>query len=897
MALSEANQLKATAELEAQLSVLRPKAEAAEALEKDVRRLQEQLSASEELRAAHEALKKETNALKEQLKELQSKSGQPVKPVDTKAAGKGQSLADGELQALLRERDELRERVRALEKNMAAASGTTMQGDTVHPTGKEAPAQRGSGGALPAKKPLPPLPKREHAASAEPAAAEFPAGEKGDETSPEETVVGLLPPVAAKAVDAQEPRATEPATGSEGLPPKKLEPSVGKTAPSLKAGEEPHTGQKGEEAGGSYKTLPKSAKKPPPPPHKPAEKDTKVPPPPKKAPPVEAPSGDLVELTSEVKGNLEKEIASLREQLAAAEELKTTHEALQREFIALQGELKSLKAQAKASESEEKVETGEPAEPQPQETELLRKERNTLRERVAALEAELSNLRASEAHGVAIPKTKGTLPPKLRPGKSPLPAKAPKQADAKAYAQTSGRAGERKDESRLSSTETEVGDSGAESSPAEERVAELTERLQRAKRRVRNLVIKCNALVELEKERDALRSQLESLQAKHEAISKLHEKEAKDKLAVAGADKAEADSMLKSASAAALSASAVASTVADDPEGVATMNRSLTTQSSSALLDVQPPADWAEKYEKVKAQRDKVYQAYKAQKERITSLEEEEAITKERLERVERLYQETKEELEIVTRPPKQREGAESAGILSWLGGGAHDEKPPEEQKLRARLELLQQRLQKALAENEALSSKLAQMRSPRGDSAAGGEATTEQSQGRPSQHLSPHTVSKGAGSEALSAKDPSATHPGPVRGEDSEAERKSLTELQQQVKQKDAQIEKYKAEILKLKASAVPVSGESSVAAELAKKEQELQAKTAELEKVTKDASDKEALIREKTEEVKTLKARLEALEKEKRQALDDNSALKKELETLQKELEGGKLSTTTAP
>ena len=635
---------------------------------------------------------------------------------------------------------------------------------------------------------------------------------------------GVLSPVPAAAAEAG---ATASPVGGKFPPPMKLEPSVGKTALSS-TGKKSSISKKAEQPIKHGETLPKRANKAPPPPPKLAESDTKVPPPPKKAPPVEAPTGDGVGFNAEAKGNLEKEIASLREQLAAAGELKKTHEALQKEFESLQGELRALKAQAKGGGIEVKPETGEVENSERHESELLRTERNSLKERVAALEAELSTLRGAQSREVE------TSPPKLEPGQSPLPAKTPKEAGTKAKeAQTPEVDGERKGETPLSSAdaeaakedtdgeakpvlhpekqaagegppskatllteevlsksdaETEEGDSEMDTSPAEERVAELTERLHRAKRRVRNLVIKCNALVEMEKERDALRSRLESLQAKHEAISKLHEKEAKGKSAMTGADKSEGSDMLKSASAVTLPVSAVASTVADDPESVSTTKTGLTTQSSSALLDVRPPADWAAKYEKLKAQRDKVYQAYKAQKERLTKLEEEETITKEKLERLERLYEDTKEELEIATRSPKQREGTESTGILSWLGGGAHDEKTPEEQKLRARLELLQQRLQKALAENEALSDKLAQMRtspagSPRGDREAGDQATSQESQGTDSQHLSPDAVVKKEGSVPLRTKAVIAAPPGSFRGGDSvdsDAERKSLAQLKE---------------------------------------------------------------------------------------------------------------------
>ncbi|CDJ49663.1 hypothetical protein, conserved [Eimeria brunetti] len=950
MAMTEAKQLKATAELEAELTVLRPKAAAVELLEKDIKRLQEQLSASAELRMAHEALKKETEALKEQLNELQSKAGHPVELSGAKAGGKGQIPVAGELEAVLRERDELRERVRVLEKELTAVVGSTTQPSTMHITAKESPAQSGPAQALSTKKPPPPLLKQGQATvlqkQAKSPAAALPGGEKGDKASPEDTgeevirkAADVTPPTTAKPASAQEKGTTEATICGKGLPSKTVEPSVGKMASFSKAGTEPPTIKQGDEMGRSAEGSPKTAKKPPPPSPKPAVKGTKVPPPPKKAPPVEAPLDDGIGLTGEAKGNLEKEIESLREQLTAAGDLKRTHEALQKEFEALQGELKALKAQTKANGAEEGAERDEAAILDPHETELLRRERNTLRERVAALEAELSTFRAVQVQGVTIPKTKGSLPSKAKPGKSPLPGKVPKHASGTAKeAHTSEAAAERKDESPLTSgdteaakqdthdeaksglsprkgatgevppnkaslltqeilsksdAETEVGDSDTEPSPAEERVAKLTERLQRAKRRVRNLVIKCNALVEMERDRDALRSRLESLQAKHEAISNLRDKTGKDDPGMAGGDKAKGtDTLLKSASAAALSASGVASTVADELEGVSTMDTGLTTQSSSALLDVRPPADWVAKYEKLKAQRDKVYQAYKAQKERISSLEEEEAITKEKLEKLERLYQETKEELDVVTRPPKQREGAESTGILSWLGGGAHDEKTPEEQKLRARLELMQQRLQKALSENQALNNELAQMRtssaeSLRGDRAAEGEATRGESQGRAPQHLSPDAAMEGAAHAPLTAKAPSATPSGSLHGEDSETQRKSLADLQEQIKQKDAQIEEYKAKILELKATVVPVPGATSAAAELTQKEQELQAKSAELAKLKEEALEKDSLIKEKMEEVTTLKARLEALEKEKLQALNENSALKKELETVQRELE----------
>ncbi|CDI74028.1 hypothetical protein, conserved [Eimeria praecox] len=952
-AVSEANQPNAPAELQADVEVLKAKAAAAEALEKDIRRLQEQLRASEELRAAHEALEKETEALKEQLRELQSKAGQQKDLEETKSAGKGQLLTASEIEAVLQERNELRERVRDLEKEVAAAAGSAAQPSAMPLTTKKAVEQKGPGKSLPSdSKPPPPLPRRGQASSAKPAAVALPAGEEAGKPSPEETgevvskVGGVLSPAAKIANGEQEPGATKTFVGGKGPPPKKLESSLGKKPLPPKAGKELLLSKKAEGSEGPAEPLRKSTKKAPPPPPKPAENDTKVPPPPKKAPPVVSTSGDRVELNGESASNLEQEIASLRERLAAAEGLKKTHESLQKEFEALQEELKALKTQAKASGTEEKAQTSEAEILEPQETEQLRKERNTLRERVAALEAELSTLRAAGAQVVTIPKTKGSLPSKVKPGKPPLPAKVPTQAISTAKdVLISGAAGDGKDEGPVisagaeaakeethheaklgspsmkgvalegrlnkesllteevlskSDAETEEGDSEGESSPAEERVAELTERLYRAKRRVRNLVIKCNALVEMEKEREALRNQLESLKAKHEANIKLHEKEAKDKPAMTVVDKAEdSATMLKPASAVTLPSSAVASTVADDLEGMSTMKTGLTTQSSSALLDVRPPADWAAKYEKLKAQRDKVYQAYKAQKERITSLEEEEAITKERLEKLERLYRDTKEELDIATRPPQQVEETESTGILSWLGGGAHEAKNPEEQKLRARVELLQQRLQKALAENDALSSKLAQLRttptgSPRGEASVGDEATTRGPQRRASEHLLPDAAVKEAG-HASFAKAPPTTPPGPVSGEGTEGN--SLAELQEQIKQKDAQIKEYKAEILELKASAAPVSDAASVAAELAKKQEELQTKASELEKVTEEALKKETLIREKTKEIESLKARLESLEKEKLQVLSDNSALKKELERVQKELEALKAETSGPP
>ncbi|CDJ37709.1 hypothetical protein, conserved [Eimeria tenella] len=652
--------------------------------------------------------------------------------------------------------------------------------------------------------------------------------------------------------------------------------------------------------------------------------------------------GSGAELTTELKEKLEKEVASLREQLAAADELRNLQNTLQKEVETLRGQLRAQRAQEKATGTEKeadrhitKGDSGKEGGLDVEEAETLRRERNALKERIAALESELRTLRSSAAKGAPSTKPKGAPPLKSKPAKFAIPTKAhtgsnteAKGGDESSEALEGG--GEVRPPTSLvdteaakkrpqdtkqhdsgalgtmhldgipdkasllteevlskSDAETEDGDSGAEMSSAEELVADLTERLHRAKRRIRNLVIKCNALVEMEKERDSLRRRLESFQAKRETRNMDPSEEGKDKGGMAVAKAMEGKSfVLKSASAAALPASGIALEETDDINHGSTVETGLTTHSTSALLDAHPESDWAKKYEGLKTQRDKLYKAYKAQKVQIANLEEEEETTKERLEKLEQLYQETKEELEIATRPPTQHNEAEPAGLLSWFGGGGQDSKSPEEQKLQARLGLLQRRLQKATAENEALRSELSRLRAPfteslRGAKTREGEVAVDKPQESASQRPD-HDAAGGGTSNRHLEEGPAAGSSG--LSVDIKDARMRLAEFQRQIEQKCLLIEEQKAEIAKLKAGG-PVSAD--IAAELRKREEDLKAKTAQLEEVRKESLEKDKIIKEKTQEVETLRAKLETLQKEKMDAIKDSVALKKELEKLQKELE----------
>ncbi|CDJ63557.1 hypothetical protein ENH_00046010, partial [Eimeria necatrix] len=101
------------------------------------------------------------------------------------------------------------------------------------------------------------------------------------------------------------------------------------------------------------------------------------------------------------------------------------------------------------------------------------------------------------------------------------------------------------------------------------------------------------------------------------------------------------------------------------------------------------------------------------------------------------------------------------------------------------------------------------------------------------------------------------------------------------------------KAEIAKLQAGG-PVSAD--IAAELRKREEDLKAKTAQLEEVRKESLEKDKIIKEKTQEVEALRAKLETLQKEKMDAIKDSVGLKKELEKLQRELEALKKGSSAS-
>ena len=918
--LSETAKKDASADLEAELQTLRPKAEAAAKLEQEIARLREQLAAGEELKKTHAALEKETEALKNKLSELQTKAGKPASPEGAKAAGgPGTALPPppGDLAAVQKERDALRERVLGLEKELAAFREAPASSGKEPTASKEGPTTSSPLVAPPApssKKPPPPLSTSGKAtAVVGHTGAESPAEAKNDQSpSPKK----LEPPAGKKTLPSKAGKAPGP---SEAATDEQKASAIGASAPA------PTDGVAPQDAEASLKDS-KSAV---PVLSKPVPKDTKVPPPPKKAPPVVAPPGAGDGLTLEAKEKLEREIASLQEQLAASGELRKAHEALQREVEALQGELRAIRSHSKPATAEP---VGKDGAIDHAEAEALRKERNSLKERVAALEAELASLQASgqaAAAPDASPKSKGAMPHKAMPGKAALPgtaaedagateARAPKAVEAlklgpkgAAVGSSAGDAAKKDSPAKAvkrapslktaplqgppdkksllteevlskSDAETEAGDTGDESHPAEERVAELTERLIRAKRRIRNLVVKCNALVDMEKDRDTLRSRLEALQAKHDALSKAH-LEATDKTGAMANGPPTKDTMVKSASAAALSSSPPTLRVGS----MSTMETGISAQSSSALLETDF-GDLANKYEKLKVQRDKLYQSYKAQKDRIAELEQQEVNTKNRIEKLERLYQETKEELEVVTAPHSPPEESEGAGLFSWLGGAPQEQKNLGEEKLRARLDLLQQRLEKAAAENEALKSKLAQLQktavgSPR-------ESETEEKGGEPgglqkrtSQHLSPEAIPKKEAA-ALAKFPAAAVSPGGRAGEAASA---TLAQLQKQIHEKDTQIEAHKAEIRKLKAVASPSADEDALKAGLAKRETELKEKESELAKAKQDVLEKEKMIQAKTEEVKNLKAKLDMLEKEKAHAIAENNALKKQLEGLQKELE----------
>ncbi|CDJ69203.1 hypothetical protein, conserved [Eimeria necatrix] len=662
--------------------------------------------------------------------------------------------------------------------------------------------------------------------------------------------------------------------------------------------------------------------------------------------------GSGAELTTELKEKLEKEIASLREQLAAADELKNLQNALQKEVETLRGQLRALRAQEKATGTEQEADTqimkgdsGKEGGLDVEEAETLRRERNALKERIAALEAELRTLRSSAAKGVPSTKPKGTPPLKSKPAEFAMPTKAHTSSNTEANGGHEGSealkgggearpptslvdteaANKRPEDTKQhdsgalgamhledipdkanllteevlskSDAETEDGDSGAELSSAEELVADLTERLHKAKRRIRNLVIKCNALVEMEREQHSLRRRLESFQAKHETRNMDPSEVGKDNGGMPVAKAMEGKSIvLKSASAAALPASGVAPEETDDIDHGSTVETGLTTQSTSALLDAHPQSDWAKKYEGLKTQRDKLYKAYKAQKVRIANLEEEEEATKERLEKLEQLYQETKEELEIATRPPTQHSEAEPAGLLSWFGGGGQDSKSPGEQKLQARLDLLHRRLQKATAENEALRSELSELRapsteSPRGGKRREGEVEVDRPQESAFQRPDHDAAGGGTSNRHLDEEGPAAGSSG--LSVDSEEAKMRLAEFQRQIEQKCLLIEEQKAEIAKLKAGG-PVSAD--IAAELRKREEDLKAKTAQLEEVRKESLEKDKIIKEKTQEVEALRAKLETLQKEKMDAIKDSVGLKKELEKLQRELEALKKGSSAS-
>ncbi|OEH79368.1 hypothetical protein cyc_06043 [Cyclospora cayetanensis] len=952
----EGEKAKVVAELEEELKALRPKAEAAAQLTQDIARLREQVAAGEVLKTAHEALEKEHELLKKQLCEMQDQSGSVSANGDRGKADSVPSANDliaiqkerddlkGQVARLETELAALRATSKAPEK---AAPGSK-EVSTAKSPGKVPPP------ASVKKTPLPP-PKPGKAA-ADALGPKAVADEKGEQASPapklgraaSKTAIDTLPPkgsagpaAAAKLAEtagASEASGTKPPLGGETLPPHKLGPPLGKKALPPKSGKAPlpaavTSAAKEESASDeatavcrAYSTA-KQADKPSQDgtsgalsPSKPIAKDTKVPAPPKKASPVEAPSSGGGNFTLEAKTKLEKEIESLREKLADSEKLRVANGTLQKEVEALQGELNAIKTKAESGATEA-ASGASPA--MVGEMDTLRKERNSLQERVAALEAELITLRAPRDETAAIPKTKARLPPKGKPAKEPLPSKVSQspgekeRPDAKASeapepAATSpsaisaeGEAGGEQtgvgkapredtgapvgppDKANLlteevlskSDAETDVGDSGAESHSEEERVATLKERLQRAKRRVRNLVVKCNALIEMEKERDSFRSRLESLQAKHDALRKA-QMEARDK-ENASAAKSASDTVLPS------------SPSVSDTGSASLMETGMSAQSTSAQLDAASAAELTEKYDKLKVQRDKLYQSYKAQKERIAELEQQGIATQERLERAERLYHETQEELRIVTQPATQAEDAEPTGLLSWFGGGGTPtSKSPDEAKLRARLELMQQRLKNALADNESLSAKLAQLRtSPKGSPRE--TSGTAEAEGEPRQmpkgtakHKSPEAGEKKVAQAKvpLKSKAPPATEGGAREGAETLAQ---LAELQKQIKEKDAQIEAHKAEIVRLGAATAAAGGEGALRSELAKREEELKTKTVQLEKATEEAKENEKLIQAKDEELKKLKAKLEALEKEKAQAISETNALKKQLEEVQKELE----------
>ncbi|CDI80739.1 hypothetical protein, conserved, partial [Eimeria acervulina] len=109
---SERNSYKATA-LRLEMDIKRLSARAAEAtqLEKTVAALKEKLQAGEELKTAYEALQKEAQTLKGQLSSRQSP---PVAPAGPEIPAKAIDIT-----AITRERDALREEVAALKKQLA----------------------------------------------------------------------------------------------------------------------------------------------------------------------------------------------------------------------------------------------------------------------------------------------------------------------------------------------------------------------------------------------------------------------------------------------------------------------------------------------------------------------------------------------------------------------------------------------------------------------------------------------------------------------------------------------------------------------------------------------------------------------------------------------------------